>query len=65
MLSSATNYELPTNNPNEPVDDRWDRRNIILEIRGAAGGEEAKLWGEDLLRMYTRYALNQGWKVYP
>jgi peptide chain release factor 1 len=35
-----------------------------LEIRGAAGGEEAKLWGEDLLNMYTKYAAGQGWKVY-
>lgn len=43
----------------------YDKKNIILEIRGAAGGEEAKLWGEDLLRMYSRYAINQGWKVFP
>lgn len=49
----------------ETGEEKWDTRNIILEIRGAAGGEEAKLWGEDLLRMYTRYAQTQGWKVYP
>lgn len=42
-----------------------DDKNIILEIRGAAGGQEAKLWGEDLLRLYTRYAQSQGWKVSP
>lgn len=47
------------------TDNKWDRKNIILEIRGAAGGEEAKLWGEDLLRMYSRYAQSQGWKVEP
>ncbi len=35
----------------------------ILEIRGAAGGEEAKIWGTDLLRMYMRYAELKGWKV--
>ena len=45
--------------------DPFDQKNIILEIRGAAGGEEAKMWGEDLLRMYSRFAQTQGWKVYP
>lgn len=34
-----------------------------LEIRGATGGDEAKLWGNDLLRMYMRYAVKKGWKV--
>ena len=34
-----------------------------LEIRGATGGDEAKLWGNDLLRMYMRYAVKQGWKM--
>jgi peptide chain release factor 1 len=34
-----------------------------LEIRGATGGDEAKLWGQDLLRMYMRYAAKKGWKV--
>ncbi|MCL4397438.1 PCRF domain-containing protein [Patescibacteria group bacterium] len=51
--------------PETPGVDKYDRRNIILEIRGAAGGEEAKLWGQDLLRMYSRYAQTQGWKVFP
>lgn len=45
--------------------DQFDNKNIILEIRGAAGGEEAKLWGQDLLNMYTRFAQSQGWKVFP
>jgi peptide chain release factor 1 len=35
----------------------------IVEIRGAAGGEEAKIWGTDLLRMYMRYAENHSWKM--
>lgn len=35
----------------------------ILEIRGAAGGDEAKIWADDLLRMYTRFATTQGWKA--
>ncbi len=34
-----------------------------LEIRGATGGDEAKLWGSDLLRMYIRYAVKKNWKV--
>lgn len=45
--------------------DSFDQKNIILEIRGAAGGEEAKLWGENLLKMYTRFAQSQNWKVFP
>lgn len=35
----------------------------IMEIRSAAGGDEAGLFAGDLLRMYTRYATNQGWKI--
>lgn len=40
-----------------------DLRNAILEVKGAAGGDEAKLWGEELLRMYTRFAEGKGLKV--
>lgn len=36
-----------------------------LEIRPGPGGEEAKLWADDLLRMYSKYAASQNWKVYP
>lgn len=53
------------NLPSSAATDSFDNRNIILEIRGAAGGEEAKMWGDDLLRMYSRFAATQGWKVYP
>ena len=35
----------------------------ILEIRGATGGDEAKIWANDLLRMYNRYAVAQNWKT--
>src|SRR4030066_2093857 len=34
-----------------------------LEMRGATGGDEAKLWGQDLLRMYIRFAQKKGWKL--
>jgi len=40
-----------------------DERNVIVEIRPAAGGEEAALFAGDLLRMYLRYAERNGWKV--
>ncbi|MBG9981785.1 peptide chain release factor 1 [Aerococcaceae bacterium DSM 111020] len=44
-------------------EDPNDGKNIIMEIRGAAGGDEAQLFAGDLLNMYTHYAQNQGWKV--
>jgi len=40
-----------------------DGRNVIVEIRGAEGGEEANLWAADLARMYQRYAEAHGWSV--
>ncbi|MBF0710094.1 MULTISPECIES: peptide chain release factor 1 [unclassified Gemella] len=40
-----------------------DSKNVVVEVRGAAGGDEAALFAGDLLRMYTRYAESQGWKV--
>jgi len=40
-----------------------DERNVLVEIRAGAGGEEAALFAADLLRMYTRYAERQGWRV--
>ncbi|MFO3796649.1 MAG: peptide chain release factor 1 [Anaerolineales bacterium] len=43
--------------------DPSDERNVIMEIRAGAGGEEAALFAADLFRMYTRYAERQGWKV--
>ncbi|MEG3182064.1 peptide chain release factor 1 [Sphingomonas sp. LT1P40] len=43
--------------------DAADERAAMLEIRAGTGGDEAALFAGDLLRMYTRYAENQGWKV--
>lgn len=62
LLSPRASHE--TANTDDP-DAKWDKKNIILEIRGAAGGEEAKMWGLDLLNMYSKYAVMQGWKVAP
>lgn len=40
-----------------------DEKNIIMEIRAGAGGDEAALFAGDLFRMYTRYAETKGWRV--
>lgn len=45
--------------PKDPNDDR----NVILEVRAGTGGDEAALFGADLLRMYMRYAEKRGWKI--
>ncbi|PWI22321.1 peptide chain release factor 1 [Kurthia zopfii] len=40
-----------------------DSKNVIMEIRGAAGGDEAALFANSLFRMYSKYAETQGWKI--
>ncbi|MFZ4674455.1 MAG: peptide chain release factor 1 [Nodosilinea sp.] len=45
--------------PRDPNDDR----NIMLEIRAGTGGDEASIWAGDLVRLYSRYAETQGWRV--
>ena len=45
--------------PKDPNDDR----NVIIEIRGGAGGEEAALFANSLYRMYTMYAAQKGWQI--
>ncbi len=47
---------MENNNPSQ-------NQTLYLEIRGATGGDEAKLWGADLLRMYGRYAVKKNWKL--
>jgi peptide chain release factor 1 len=44
--------------PRDPA----DAKNVIMEIRAGAGGDEAGIFAADLYRMYTRYAENQGWR---
>jgi peptide chain release factor 1 len=44
-----------------PKDPR-DEKNVFVEVRAGAGGEEAALFAADLFRMYTRFAERQGWK---
>lgn len=45
--------------PRDPNDDK----NIMLEIRAGTGGDEASIWAGDLVRLYSRYAEGQNWKV--
>lgn len=45
--------------PRDPNDDK----NIMLEIRAGTGGDEASIWAGDLVRMYSRYAETQHWRV--
>ena len=40
-----------------------DEKNVILEIRAGTGGDEASLFAADIMRMYSRYAERQGWRV--
>src|SRR5690554_5594458 len=45
--------------PKDPDDDK----NVIIEIKGAAGGDEGNIFAGDLFKMYSKYAENMGWKV--
>jgi peptide chain release factor 1 len=45
--------------PKDPLDDK----NVLLEIRAGAGGDEASLFAQDLFRMYARYAEKKNWKT--
>lgn len=56
VLEDAVNKERDSG-------DSLDDRNVIMEVKGAAGGEEAKLWREELLRMYLRFAQLKGFQV--
>lgn len=55
-ISEELNILLLPKDPN-------DERNVILEVRAGTGGDEAALFGADLLRMYIRYAERRGWKT--
>jgi peptide chain release factor 1 len=47
--------------PKDPNDDK----DVIVEIRGAAGGDEAAIWAGDLFRMYSKYSEAHGWQIDP
>ncbi len=62
-LTEALNQNTSANNTSSEAGSDLDTRNAILEIKGAAGGDEAKNWARELMRMYTRYAERLGLKV--
>ena len=55
-IISKLEIELIPKDPN-------DNKDVIMEIRGAAGGDEGNIFAGDLYRMYVKYAESQGWKV--
>lgn len=57
--SNTTSFQNKTAN----VQSSPDGKNAIIEIRGAAGGDEAKIWANDLKRMYMRFAENRRFKA--
>ncbi len=52
-----------TDNKSDDSESDLDQRNVIIQVSGAAGGDEANIWGQELLRMYTRFAENNKLKV--
>ncbi len=56
LIEEKLHIELIPKDPN-------DNKNVIVEIRGAAGGDEGNIFAGDLYRMYVKYAESQGWKV--
>lgn len=63
MELAAADFMSSQNKTEDNSDQVTQTANAIIEIRGGAGGDEAKIWGNDLLRMYTRYADNKGLKI--
>ena len=40
-------------------------KKVFIEVRAAAGGDEARIWANDLVRMYSRFATKKNWRVVP
>ena len=59
--SSSSSYEPTTHSASQTND--LDHRNVILEVKGAAGGDEAKIFSQEVLRMYVRYAQLHGYRM--
>ena len=55
-VTQKLHLELIPKDPN-------DGKNVIMEIRGAAGGDEGNIFAGDLFRMYSKYCETQGWKI--
>ena len=64
-LSLTSLTVKPTKTSGIDPDTAYDTNNAIIEIRGGAGGEEAKLFADDLMRMYLRFAETHRFKIEP
>ncbi len=62
-LESQKKALAETVNKDSQSGESLDDRNVIMEVKGAAGGQEAKLWKEELLRMYARFASLKGFEL--
>ncbi|HVZ58453.1 MAG TPA: PCRF domain-containing protein [Patescibacteria group bacterium] len=62
MQKQAIEDSLKQSQENNSADD-LDTRNVILEVKGAAGGDEASIFAEELVRMYMRFAERKGFKT--
>lgn len=65
LKQEQTNLEETIANIEKQEKEKPQFNNCIMEFRPGAGGDEAKIWMNDLLEMYTRYALNKSFKVVP
>lgn len=65
LLKTPAKPKAASVSADEKNEDQFSLRNVIIEIRDAAGGDEAKIWANDLLRMYTRFAESKKWLVEP
>lgn len=63
LMEEKTQLEESIAESNKTTEPSLDERNIIFEIKGAAGGDEANLWGQELMRMYIKFAQKKGFKV--
>lgn len=62
-LEILKTYENAKAEVDSDDDDTLEERNALVQVSGAAGGDEATNWGQELLRMYSRYAQMKGFKV--
>ena len=55
----------PSQKIDEGADASFELANALVEVRPGAGGEEAKIWADELLRMYARFAERKGYRLMP
>jgi len=63
LLAASTSYQQSLEDQGDLGQDPTAKSNAILELRAGAGGDEAKIWAEDLIRMYLRFAENNNLKA--